>query len=525
MPIPFLLLGAAVGAGVLGAGGHMVAKDTNEEAQRISRKAERMYEDEKKELEKAKKNADEALLNLFYTKQKVFNGTIKKFVTAQERVKNVQLKEISNEIPEFAIGQQEILQLQEMSNIYNSVVLNSATGAATAMMVVAASGSVPLMTSGLSVAGTMLAWGDFAGATYLAGSAIGAGLAATPLAAIAAPVVLFTGISASLKADENLEKAQSMLAEAKKAIAEMEISLTECEMIQMTAETFNSQIERLETLILPCVEKFDNLTKEKCRALNREKLYANDFLREELNLVSVTRSLIGALKAHIDMPILKEGKVLEHALETGSELWEKASPLLEEMDIAIAEFKADFNMPSTPKPTKDKSKEDDKQKAIYTSTVEVENFVMMNSEVPDDIMDQYYRKPVEYMKVVREIKDGCRPALAVCMFLLNKRKEGFMDWSYNDRLTESVLCKFFGIPIPYTDIKESDLPPIKEYMELGNKHKAYLTNSIVEKQYEVAQQGDVQTRLHVDLAAGTYELEFISTGARIKNTDFKSVLG
>ena len=43
------------------------------------------------------------------------------------------------------------------------------------------------------------------------------GLAMTPLAAIAAPVVLFTGISSSFKADENLEKAKTMYAEAEAA--------------------------------------------------------------------------------------------------------------------------------------------------------------------------------------------------------------------------------------------------------------------------------------------------------------------
>ena len=40
MPIPFILAGLGVAAGAVGVGGHIDAKKTNEEAQRISLKAE-----------------------------------------------------------------------------------------------------------------------------------------------------------------------------------------------------------------------------------------------------------------------------------------------------------------------------------------------------------------------------------------------------------------------------------------------------------------------------------------------------
>lgn len=37
MPIPFLLAGLGVAAGVIGAGGHLSAKETNERAERCRR--------------------------------------------------------------------------------------------------------------------------------------------------------------------------------------------------------------------------------------------------------------------------------------------------------------------------------------------------------------------------------------------------------------------------------------------------------------------------------------------------------
>lgn len=60
MPIPFLVAGA-VAAGVLGIGGHMSAKETNERAESISRDAKRMYDDAKESLETAQENTEGAV--------------------------------------------------------------------------------------------------------------------------------------------------------------------------------------------------------------------------------------------------------------------------------------------------------------------------------------------------------------------------------------------------------------------------------------------------------------------------------
>ena len=47
MPIPFLLAGAGILAGVVGVGGHIDAKETNEIAQARRDKAKNMYDKEK----------------------------------------------------------------------------------------------------------------------------------------------------------------------------------------------------------------------------------------------------------------------------------------------------------------------------------------------------------------------------------------------------------------------------------------------------------------------------------------------
>ena len=61
MPIPFLLAGLGVAAGVIGAGGHLSAKETNERAQRISENAQELYNSAKQSLEEAQKQTENHL--------------------------------------------------------------------------------------------------------------------------------------------------------------------------------------------------------------------------------------------------------------------------------------------------------------------------------------------------------------------------------------------------------------------------------------------------------------------------------
>ena len=60
MPIPFILAGLGVAAGAVGVGGHIDAKKTNEEAQRISIKAQNLYDEAKSSLEKSQDKTENA---------------------------------------------------------------------------------------------------------------------------------------------------------------------------------------------------------------------------------------------------------------------------------------------------------------------------------------------------------------------------------------------------------------------------------------------------------------------------------
>lgn len=305
MPLPLIIAGVAATA--FGLKGHLSAKEKNEKAQKISDEAKSMYDRAKESLESEQRVAEQALLNLGNLKNKVLCSSIDRFIKAYERIKEVEVTDFNglNELSKFSIDKQDILQLQEMSSIYSSSIATGTAGAATgAIIALAASGSLPIVTGTLSVAGSALAIGEIGSAASLAGSALSFGAAMTPLSAIAAPVVLFTGISASIKADENLEKAQAMYAEAEEACEKMKISQTLCKAITERSNMYNKLLSDLDVMYEACTILLDRVTKKKSKRAKGKTLTSADFTKQEMNLIAVSRALTTAVKTVINTPIL-----------------------------------------------------------------------------------------------------------------------------------------------------------------------------------------------------------------------------
>ena len=279
MPIP-LLLGGLIGSAVLGLGAHLNAQETNEKAQQIANEAKRLYNDSKCSLKKAEKRTQNSLMALETTKKQVLNSSIAKFMIAYNRVKNAELDDSNDidELKDFMIDKQGVLQLKEMSDIYESTSCDVTSAAA-------------CITSGL------------------AGSAFALGAAVTPFAAIAAPVMLFSGIGADMQADENLEKAKTMYAEAEAAAEKMKTSQTLCNAIAKKADMFNDLLLDLDERFSYCTALLDDVTKNKMDS--NGKVDAKKLTAEEKVLLATTRALAGAVKSLIVTPVRsKSGKTV-----------------------------------------------------------------------------------------------------------------------------------------------------------------------------------------------------------------------
>lgn len=314
MPIPAIIAGvAAVGAAALGIGAQADAKETNELAQKIADEAKSKYDKANASLQSAKGRTERALINLGNSKKNVLDTTMKQFLGTFEKIKNIQLSESVglNEIKNFSLQKEDALELRKMEDIYGNTVSTGAAGAAAGVAIaLAANGTLPIVTGTLSIAGTALAAGEVGIAAELAGSALSLGAAMTPLAAIAAPVVLFTGISASIKADENYEKANTMRAEAEAAIEKMKTSEVLCNAITDRSDMFDNLLTELNGMFSYCSGMLEVVVRQKTGLLKGKTVDASTFTEDELKLVMVTRSLAGAVKAAIDVPILTaEGNI------------------------------------------------------------------------------------------------------------------------------------------------------------------------------------------------------------------------
>ncbi len=323
MPIPFLLAGLTAGAAVVGLGAQMSAKDVNEKAQRLAKAAEDLYNDSKATLDEAQKQTEQSLLLLGNSKRNVLETSMNQFLDVYEQIKDIEISESIGveEISNFTLDEQGALEIRQMSNIYHSTFSSGSAGAATgAVIALAASGSLPVVTGVLSTAGSALVAGEVGAAAGLAGSALSFGAAMTPLVAIAAPALLFSGISASLKADENLEKAQTMYAEAESAAEEMKTAKLLCEAISKRADMFDGVLSELNemftysTALLAGVVKNKRNIFQKLGIVKSKKVNPKSFTDDEKRLIMVTRALAGAVKAVIDTPILTStGKISDES--------------------------------------------------------------------------------------------------------------------------------------------------------------------------------------------------------------------
>lgn len=316
MPLPFLLAGLAVGAGALGVTGHSMAKETNEKARNVARDAEALYNSEKHLLELSQERAEAELTDLGMRKKHVMDTSVKQFLDSYGKIKNIELSESVglSKILKFDLDNQEVFQLSEISSVYQAAFTGGlAGGVAGAAIALAVSGSLPVVTGTLSLAGTAVALGEVGLAGGLAGSALLTGISMTPFAAIAGPAIFVSGISSSMKADENLEKAETMYAEAVNAVEEMKKSKTMLEAIGKRAGMFDRLLTELDGMFSECTDRLAETVERKLEPWQQE-VDIRSLTKKDRELIAVTRSLAGAVKTVIDVPILnKDGKLSEDA--------------------------------------------------------------------------------------------------------------------------------------------------------------------------------------------------------------------
>ncbi|MBQ7155875.1 MAG: hypothetical protein IJR85_10025 [Synergistaceae bacterium] len=294
MPLPFLAWAAIAAVGGMGAVGHAVAREDQEEAERIARRAKRTYEDAKSSLMSAAKKAEGQLESLGRSKKEVYDRSMKRFMNSYERIQDIPDKNFPgmDELRNFKITPSDMIQLREVGSIFDAA-LAAGAGAAAGFAALAANGS-------FYAVGSALMADNIGGAL----TGIGRALSATPLAVIAAPVMFFSALSASMKADENKEKARTMLAEAESKAEKMKTDETFCRAVGERAEMFRGLLEKLDVMFAPCVGRLENMVCRKAGYNPYNKISGYELSSSELALCAVTAGIAKAVKSVLEVPIL-----------------------------------------------------------------------------------------------------------------------------------------------------------------------------------------------------------------------------
>ena len=304
--LPFLLGGAALLTGLVGVEAHKDAKETNERAQRRIREADALYNDAKEYMESAERHRDSILEKFAREKNDVLQNSMAKFMVTYSKIRPAALDMSYNDdnLSKYTINDSDMKQLKELSSIYRTAVAGGATGALIGLAVTSA---VPLL--GTIAAGALASLG---GLGVIGGAAV-IGSRVPGLGALMGPVALFTGAAAGVAADENLEKADTYYAKCEAKAEEMNVYKAKCRGIADIANELNDTLIKLDKMFSICVDKLYQTVDENLAMYGGERVDPYTLSADGQNLLAVTRSLSGAVKAVIVTDLIKDDRINNEA--------------------------------------------------------------------------------------------------------------------------------------------------------------------------------------------------------------------
>lgn len=326
MPIPFIVAAGAaiagitgavgIGAGISGVASMHDAKETNESAQSII--------DSANEAAKvSRENSNKAITELGRKKLWILENSITPFIASFETIHSIELKnsEGLEELEKFVIDEQSFKELKEMGMSASSILGGVASGAVGGAL--AAFGAYSAATTFGACATTGAAIGTLSGAAatnatlaFLGGGALsvgGLGIAggtAVLGGLVAGPALAIMGCIVGAKAKANKEAAYSNLAKAKEFEENVKTVQVLCKGIRMRANMFLRLLIKLDAMFSPLAYQLDNI-------IATSGTDYNAYTEEEKNVVAGCLSLLKAIKAVLDTPILTEsGEITDESLNT-----------------------------------------------------------------------------------------------------------------------------------------------------------------------------------------------------------------
>ena len=327
MPLPlFLGIGAAVAAAV-GVGAGIKAGIDEKDAKDTNRRASDIIETATAAVEKSKTYANKAITKLGKRKITILDGHVVSFIELFEQLHNIEFEESEglNEIKKFKEDPNFIAELRDIGLVASSlaagVVSGAAAGAvaafgaygiATTVGVCATTGTAISTLSGAALTNATLA---FLGGGALSAGGLGvAGGTAILGGLVAGPFLAVTGLVVGAKARAHRDKAYSNLSDAYAFKEEANNVRVACNAVRMRANMFESLLIKLDSYFEPALYELR-------RIINVSGTDYSKYTMDERKTVAACLSIVSAIKAVIDTPILSEdGSLTKESEQTVDEM-------------------------------------------------------------------------------------------------------------------------------------------------------------------------------------------------------------
>lgn len=308
MPLPLLLIGLALGTGLIGLGKGVKAASDTSKARRIRGDSEEEFKKAEEKMRRAKSAAKKQLETLGETKLRAWDQQLGRFVTLFERLRNVELKgRVTGEMKLIRVSQSELGEIKEIS-LHASEVLGGGIASAGAgalagfgayggatMLASASTGTAISSLSGVAATNATLAW--FGGGSLASGGLGMAGGTMVLGGLVAGPALMVGGIALSAAAKKKLAEARKDAAKARKAIAKLNRVSTTLRSIKKIAKQFDDFICQL----LPYVD--DNLDALD-EVIARSGVRYPSFRAREKRVVFLAVAHVDLLKQVLQTPLL-----------------------------------------------------------------------------------------------------------------------------------------------------------------------------------------------------------------------------
>ena len=341
MPIPFLIAGVAVAAGAYGVKKGVDAKADFDRAKKYNKKAERIYNEAKEQLEIKRESTNSHLEKLGKLKVSIYEGSLANFVDIFSQIKNVNFEDNLNLGLLNNVDEQDMLDIKntvlEMQEVLGGGIAALGSGAlagfgalgGVGMLASASTGTAIASLSGAAATNATLAW--LGGGSLAAGGFGMAGGMVVLGSIVAGPVLAVGGMMLASKAEEAKYTAYENYDKAKAAAEEMNAASVVLDSIYKRTDEFINILEPLNNYLLQMNNQMNIIisnNKNWFQKLFNLKANYKAFEENEKKKIMVTASIAQTVKNICDAPIIDEsGEVTKKS----KEVLQKAKELIQKL--------------------------------------------------------------------------------------------------------------------------------------------------------------------------------------------------